>query len=175
VAERLGYPVVLKAVSPGLAHKTEMGGVKVDLATEEEVRVGYDEIMAATTDLNVEGIRVEHFQPGLEVIIGAIVDDGFGPLVSIGFGGVLTELLDDVVFAPAPVHTEDALKMIDRLRGRDLLGGYRGTSPADVEGLADLVSVVSRGLVGSGFRELEINPLVWDGEEWVAVDWLSSP
>jgi acyl-CoA synthetase (NDP forming) len=175
VAGRLGYPVVLKAVSPGLAHKTEMGGVKVDLATEEEVRVGYDEIVAATADLGVEGIRVERFHPGLEVIVGAIVDDGFGPLVSIGLGGVLTELLDDVVFAPAPVDTEDALEMIDRLRGRELLDGYRGTSPANVEGLAHLVSVVSRGLVGSGFREIEINPLVWDGEEWVAVDWLWSP
>jgi len=121
VAGRLGYPVVLKVVSPGLAHKTEMGGVKVDLATEEEVRVGYDEIVATTAALDVEGIRVERFHSGLEVIVGAIVDDGFGPLVSIGLGGVLTELLDDVVFAPAPVDTEDALEMIDRLRGRDLL------------------------------------------------------
>jgi succinyl-CoA synthetase beta subunit len=95
--------------------------------------------------------------------------------VSIGFGGVLTELLDDVVFAPAPVDAQDASEMIDRLRGRELLDGYRRTSPADVEGLAHLVSVVSRGFVGSGFREIEINPLVWDGEEWVAVDWLWSP
>ena len=175
VAGRLGYPVALKAVSPSLAHKTEMGGVKVDLATEEEVRVGFGEIVLATADLDVEGIRVERFQPGLEVIIGAIVDDRFGPLVSIGLGGVLTELLDDVVFAPAPVNTDDASEMIDRLRGRELLDGYRGTSPADVEGLAHLVSVISRGLVGSGFSEIEINPLVWDGEEWLAVDWLWSP
>jgi acyl-CoA synthetase (NDP forming) len=175
VAGRLGYPVVLKVVSPGLAHKTEMGGVKVDLTNEEDVRVGYDEIVAATEDLDVEGIRVERFHPGLEVIVGAIVDDGFGPLVSIGLGGVLTELLDDVVFAPAPVDAGDALGMIDRLRGRELLDGYRRTSPADVEGLAHLVSVVSRGFVGSEFREFEINPLVWDGEEWVAVDWLWSP
>ena len=175
VAGRLGYPVALKAVSPSLAHKTEMGGVKVDLATEEEVRVGFGEIVLATADLDVEGIRVERFQPGLEVIIGGIVDDRFGPLVSIGLGGVLTELLDDVVFAPAPVNTDDASEMIDRLRGRELLDGYRGTSPADVEGLAHLVSVISRGLVGSGFSEIEINPLVWNGEEWVAVDWLWSP
>ncbi|MDH3539736.1 MAG: acetate--CoA ligase family protein [Acidimicrobiia bacterium] len=175
VAGRLGYPVVLKVVSPGLAHKTEAGGVKVDLATEVEVRAGFDEIVAATEDLEVEGIRVERFRPGLEVIVGAIVDDRFGPLVSIGLGGVLTELLDDVVFAPAPVHPEEALGMIDRLRGRDLLDGYRGTPPADVEGLADLVGVVSRGFVGSGLREIEINPLIWDGEAWVAVDWLWSP
>ncbi len=172
VAGRLGYPVVLKAVSPGLAHKTEVGGVKVDLGTEEQVRAGFEEIAAATADLDVEGIRVEPFRPGLEVIVGAIFDDRFGPLVSIGLGGVLTELLDDVVFAPSPVDSGDALEMIGRLRGRELFDGYRGTSPADVEGLADLVSVVSRGSVGLGLREIEINPLVWDGEEWVAVDWL---
>ena len=174
VAGRLSYPVVLKIVSSDIAHKTEVGGVKLDLGTEEKVRVGYDEIVAATSDLNVEGIRVERFRPGLEVIVGGVVDDGFGRLVSIGLGGVLTELLDDVVFAPAPVGLEDAAKMIARLRGRGLLDGYRGSPPADVEGLAHLVSIVSRGLVGSGLGEIEINPLVWDGEEWVAVDWLWS-
>jgi succinyl-CoA synthetase beta subunit len=73
------------------------------------------------------------------------------------------------------VDTEGALEMIDRLRGRELLDGYRGTSPADVEKLAQLVSIVSRGFVGSGLSEVEINPLIWDGEEWVAVDWLWSP
>ncbi len=176
-AERLGYPVVLKLVSPGLGHKTEAGGVKLDLATEEEVRVGCDEIgsVAAQAGLVLEGVRVERYRPGLEVIVGAIVDDGFGPLVSVGLGGVLSELLDDVVFAPVPVDTEGALEMIGRLRGRELLDGYRGTSPADVEELAQLVSIVSRGFVGSGLSEVEINPLIWDGEEWVAVDWLWSP
>jgi succinyl-CoA synthetase beta subunit len=73
------------------------------------------------------------------------------------------------------VDTEGALEIIDRLRGRELLDGYRGTSPADVEELAQLVSIVSRGFVGSGLSEVEINPLIWDGEEWVAVDWLWSP
>jgi hypothetical protein len=87
-------------------------------------------------------------------------------------GGVLTELLDDVVFAPAPVDEIGALGMIQRLRGRALLDGYRGSPPADLGELARVVSLVSRGLVGSGYAEVEINPLVWDGEEWVAVDWL---
>ncbi|MGI9648143.1 MAG: acetate--CoA ligase family protein [Acidimicrobiia bacterium] len=175
VAGRLGYPVVLKVVSPGLAHKTEVGGVRIDLASEGDVRVGFDEMATAAAGFDVQGIRVERFRPGLEVIVGGIVDDRFGPLVSIGLGGVLTELLDDVVFAPAPLTAEDGLDMINRLRGRDLLDGYRGTAPADVDGLAELVSIFSRGLVGSGLREVEINPLIWDGREWAAVDWLSSP
>ena len=174
VAGRLGYPVVLKMVSPGLSHKTEVGGVRLDLATDEEVLAGYNEIVVSAADLTLDGLRVERYHPGLEVIVGGIVDDSFGPLVSIGLGGVLTELLDDVVFAPAPVGLEDAAEMIDRLRGRRLLDGYRGSPPADVPELAQLLSIVSRRLVGAGIKEVEINPLIWDGEEWVAVDWLWS-
>lgn len=174
VAGRLGYPVVLKAVSPHLAHKTEVNGVRLDLGTETEVRIGYDEIVAATKTFDIEGIRVERFHPGLEVILGGIFDDDFGPLVSIGLGGVFIELLDDVVFAPSPVDTEEAKEMIERLRGRVLFEGYRGMPSADVDRLASMVSLFSRGFVGSGFREMEINPLVWDGNYWVAVDWLWS-
>jgi hypothetical protein len=85
---------------------------------------------------------------------------------------VLTELLGDVVFAPAPVGERGAMAMLDRLQGRPLFDGYRGTPPAEVDQLARIVSVVSRGLVGSQLLEVEINPLVWDGREWVAVDWL---
>jgi acyl-CoA synthetase (NDP forming) len=174
VAGRLGYPVVLKMVSPGLSHKTEVGGVKLDLATDEKVLAGYNEIVASAAGLTLDGVRVERYRPGLEVIVGGVVEDSFGPLVSIGLGGVLTELLDDVVFAPAPVGLEDATEMIDRLRGRRLLDGYRGAPASDVSGLARIVSLVSRGLVGSELQEVEVNPLIWDGEEWVAVDWLWS-
>jgi acyl-CoA synthetase (NDP forming) len=174
VAGRLGYPVVLKMASPGLSHKTEVGGVKLNLATDQEVLAGYDEIVASAADLIVAGVRVERYRPGLEVIVGGVVDDSFGPLITIGLGGILTELLDDVVFAPAPVGLEDATEMFDRLRGRRLLDGYRGAPASDVPALAELVSLVSRGLVGSGLQEVEVNPLIWDGEEWVAVDWLWS-
>ncbi len=122
----------------------------------------------------MEGFRVERFHSGLEVIVGAILDAGFGPLISVGLGGIFTEVLDDVTYAPAPVDAEDAMRMIDRLRGRRLFDGYRGAPPADVQELARLVSVVSRGLVGSSLHEIEFNPLVWDGRRWVAVDWLGS-
>jgi acetyl-CoA synthetase len=177
VAERLGYPVVVKVSSPGLAHKTEVGGVILDLRDAAAVAVAVDQVVGAAlaAGLDVDGARLERFLPGLELIVGALIDPAFGAMVSVGIGGVLTELLDDVVFAPAPVDEVVARTMIDRLRGHPLLDGYRGASAADVDELARLVSIVSRGLVGSGLDEVELNPLVWTGEEWVALDWLVSP
>lgn len=174
VAESLGYPVVVKVVAGGLAHKTEVGGVRVDLRDASAVRYAIDDVTGAATAAgqSVEGVRVERFRPGLEMIIGGLVDPVFGPLISVGIGGVLTELLDDVVFAPAPVDEIQAAAMIERLSGRALLDGFRGASQSDLDELARIVSVVGRGLVGSGLREVEINPLIWDGESWVAVDWL---
>jgi acetate---CoA ligase (ADP-forming) len=173
-AEHLGYPVVVKVVAPGLAHKTELGGVKLNLADPQAVIEAFDRVVASATaaGLRVEGARVERFRPGLEMIVGGLSDPVFGPVVSVGMGGVLTEVLGDVAFAPAPVDEAGARRMIDRIRARPLLDGYRGDPPADVDGLARIVSVVSRGLVGSAFQEVEVNPVIWTGEEWVAVDWL---
>jgi acetyl-CoA synthetase len=88
-------------------------------------------------------------------------------------GGILTELLGDVVFAPAPGDEVGARAMIDRMGGRPLLDGYRGTPPVDLDELARIVSLVSRGLVGLGLQEVELNPVVWEGAEWVVLDWLA--
>ena len=175
VAGRLGYPVVVKVSSPDLVHKTELGGVRLGLESAESVADAFEEVVAAAraTGLAVGGARVERYRPGVELIVGALVDPVFGPLVSVGMGGVLTELLGDVVFAPAPVDKSEAQAMIARLRGHGLLDGFRGGPPADIDALSQVVSIVSRGLIGSGLREVEINPLIWDGAGWVAVDWLA--
>jgi acyl-CoA synthetase (NDP forming) len=175
VADDLGYPVVVKVESPGLAHKTEVGGVQVNLAGARAVLAAFHEVVdsAESNGLSATGVRVEPYRPGLELIVGALDDDTFGPLVSVGLGGILAELLEDVAFAPAPVTEPEALAMIDRLRGRPLLDGFRGSPAADLDQLARIISLVGRGLVGSRLQEVEINPLVWDGREWVAVDWLS--
>jgi acyl-CoA synthetase (NDP forming) len=174
-AGRLGFPAVVKVSSPGLAHKTELRGVRLRLESAESVADAFEEVVASAkaAGLEVEGARVERYRPGLEMIVGAMVDPVFGPLVSVGMGGVITELLGDVVFAPAPVDEREAQAMIARLRGYRLLDGFRGGPAADVEALSHVVSIVSRGLIGSGLTEVEINPLIWDGEGWVAVDWLS--
>jgi succinyl-CoA synthetase beta subunit len=173
-ADRLGYPVVVKVVSPGLAHKTETGGVKLALVDAAEVARAIDEVTTTAIEAGqiVEGVKVERYRPGLEMILGGLVDPVFGPLVSVGTGGVLTELIDDVVFATAPVGVNEARAMISALRGRPLLDGFRGSAPADIDELAQIVSMVSRGIAASGYQEVEINPLIWDGDAWVAVDWL---
>ncbi len=173
-ADRLGYPVVVKLEAPGLSHRTEIGGVRLDLTDSAAVRAAFRAVVESAQGAGVAATqaRVQRYRPGLEVIVGAVNDDTFGPVVSVGLGGVLTELLGDVVFAPAPVRGHQARAMIDRLRGRQLLEGFRGEAPSDLDELARIISVVSRGLVGAGLQEMEINPLVWDGAEWVAVDWL---
>ena len=174
VADRLGYPVVVKVSSPGLAHKTDVGGVVLDLHDAASVIAACGRVLGATraAGLRTKGARVEKYRPGLEMIVGGIVDPVFGPMVSVGVGGVLTELLGDIAFAPAPVDEKGVMDMIDRLRARRMLDGFRGSPPADAAKLAQIVTTVSRGLIGSGIAEVEINPLTWTGERWVVVDWL---
>jgi len=176
LAELVGYPVVVKVRSPGLAHKTEIGGVVLDLRSPDEVVAACEQVLesAKSKGLTVEGVRVERYRPGLEMIVGVVTDPVFGPVVSIGMGGVLTELLADITFAPAPVDEVGARRMADRLQARPLLDGYRGGPPADVDRLARIVSQVSRALIGAEQREIEINPLVWDGSEWLVVDLLAT-
>lgn len=176
-AADVGYPVVVKIVSPGLAHKTEVGGVRPGLSSATQVESAFAEMTAAAVrgGLTVEGVRVEPYRPGLEMIVGGIVDDTFGPLVSVGLGGVHTELLGEVEFAPAPLSPAGARKLIERMRARPVLEEWRSGPRPDVEALAGVVSTVSRGLVGSSLSEIELNPLIWDGTAWVAVDWLAVP
>jgi acyl-CoA synthetase (NDP forming) len=173
-ADAIGYPVVVKIASPDVAHKTEIGGVILDLRSREHVIDAYSAIVANARRAGVDtaDVSVEPFRPGLEVIVGGLFDDQLGALVSVGIGGIHTEILDDIAFAPAPVTEEEAMAMIDRLRMRLLLEGARGAPAADVPGLAGIVSLVSRGVASGRYREVEINPLIWDGT-WVAVDWLA--
>lgn len=172
-AGNLGYPVVVKAEAPGLVHKTEVGGVGLDLRGADEVKRAFAEVVGsvAAAGWSEVKVRVQRYRSGLEMIVGGITDESFGPIVSIGMGGVLTEVMKDVAFAPGPVDEPTAHSLIERLRARPLLEGFRGAAPADLDELARIISVVSRAVGASGMREVEINPLIWEGERWVAVDW----
>ena len=175
-ARRCGFPVVVKAEAVGLVHKTELGAVRLGVADDDAVRTVFAEVtrVAAAAGFEPARARIQPYTPGLEMIVGGLVHETLGPLVSVGIGGVMAEIISDVVFAPAPIGAEGAGRLVDRLSGRRLLDGFRGTSPADVAGLAEIVSVVSRGIAGGAVTEFEINPLVWNGEAWLALDWLAT-
>ena len=181
VAREIGFPVVVKVSAAGLEHKTEIGGLRLNLRTEDEVRVAADEMLAVVQRdaprVQVEGVLVEQFSPGLEMIVGARHDDTFGPIVMLGLGGVFAEALEDVVIAPAPVSPEDVERMIGRLRAGAVLRSSRSGPVPDLGALAEIVTRFSARFVDCADRlsEVEINPLVFAAGGWVAVDAVVRP
>lgn len=170
----LGYPVVLKTLSPDVVHKTDVGGVRVDVRTEEDVRRIHDELTAAmeAAGARVEGVLVASFlSGGKETIVGMTSDPGFGPLLMFGLGGIYVETLRDVVFRVQPVSEVDAREMIHSIRGRKLLEGVRGEAGVDEGPLVEVIQRVSQ-LVGDHPRidELDINPFLAFPRGGAAVD-----
>jgi len=177
-AERIGYPVVLKVVSKDIIHKSDAGGVALDLETKDEVIDAYQAVLRACRahkpDAKIEGVEVaEMVREGVEIIVGARQDRSFGPTVMVGLGGVYVEVMKDVAFRAAPVDRATALEMIADLRSFPLLLGVRGETRKDIEAIADVIVTLSH-LVDQcrHITDIEINPLVaYDvGEGAKAVD-----
>ena len=176
LAEGMGFPVVMKIVSPQILHKTEAGGVLVGVPDADAVRDGYKTIMerARAYDPKAEliGVQVQQMVTGgTEVIVGSITDQSFGKLVAFGLGGVLVEVLKDITFRLAPVTREDALSMLDGIQAADMLKGVRGGKPVDRAALADLIVNVSR-LVDEvpEIVELDLNPVFAREDGAIAAD-----
>jgi acyl-CoA synthetase (NDP forming) len=144
IAEQIGFPVVLKVASAEITHKTDAGGVKLDLKTPEQVGKAYDEILAAAKQkcpqAAIRGVSVQKmFPPGMEVIIGMSRDAQFGPVLMFGLGGILVEILKDVSFRIVPLTQRDAREMIQEIKGYPLLTGYRGKAAVNVARLEDML------------------------------------
>ena len=176
LASGMGFPVVMKIVSPDILHKTEAGGVLVGLKDADAVRRGYQTIVDSArrykTDAKIEGVQVQQMlQGGQEVIVGAVTDGSFGKLVAFGLGGVLVEVLKDITFRLAPATREDALSMLDGIQAADMLKGVRGSEPVDREALANLIVRVSE-LVSDfpEINELDLNPVFATARGAVAAD-----
>lgn len=176
-AEGFGYPVVLKVQSADIPHKTEAGGVRLDLRSGHAVREAYQAILdsarAHSPDARIDGILVQPMiRRDLELIVGGRRDPLFGPIVVVGLGGIFVELLKDSTVALAPVSPTQAREMLDRLRGRALLDGFRGMPAADIGQVADAVARVSELLADHAdtLDELDVNPLVISDGRTVAVD-----
>ncbi|MEE9613763.1 MAG: acetate--CoA ligase family protein [Thermodesulfobacteriota bacterium] len=175
-ASEMGYPLVLKVVSGDILHKTEFGGVITGLNTKEEVESAFSEIVMNVGDKDpsaaVEGFLLEEMVGrGVEVIVGSLRDEQFGPAVMFGIGGVAVELMKDVSFRLAPVEKEEALEMMREVKGYPLLTGFRGSEPVDTDAVADVIVKVSRIIDDTeGIKELEINPLMVLHKGAVALD-----
>jgi len=176
ISKQLGYPVVLKIVSPDVIHKSDSGGVKLDLKTPEQVEGAYDDIMQSIKkqypEAKIQGVSVQKMaRPGVEVIIGVSTDAQFGPVIMFGLGGILVEILKDVSFRIVPMMKKDAGEMIREIKGYPVLEGYRGQEAVDIDNLEELILKVSSFIENNPeIEELDLNPVIAYSDGAVAVD-----
>jgi len=173
IASELGYPVVLKVVSPEITHKSDVGGVKVSLQDQSQVAQAYDEIVAkASTAGKVLGVSVQPMvQEGIEVIMGMSKDPHFGPVLAFGLGGITVEIYKDVAFRLVPLTPRDAREMVREIKGYQLLQGYRGQKAADIDALEAALMDLSRYVKAHPeIRELDLNPLFAQSHGVTAAD-----
>jgi len=176
-AKRIGFPVAVKISSKDILHKTEVGGIKLGLRSEEEVRAAAREILASAKqrkpDARIDGVSVQQMlTAGVEMVIGVKRDQQFGPLIAVGLGGVMVELLQDAAVRIAPVSSGGARKMVESLKGYKLLTGYRGAAGVDVDSLVDAICRISeladdlRDLI----EEIDVNPVIVSAAGALAAD-----
>ncbi|MFZ8855319.1 MAG: acetate--CoA ligase family protein [Thermofilaceae archaeon] len=174
-AEKIGYPLVLKLDSPDITHKTEVGGVRVGVSSPEELKRNMEEMLQAARS-RAPGARVKGFvvqelvKNAHEVIIGGLNDVQFGPVIAFGLGGIFVEVLKDVVFELAPVSVDEALRMVQRIKGYRLLEGYRGLEKANLELLAETISKASVMFseLSPYVEEMDLNP-TFVSSSWVKI------
>jgi acyl-CoA synthetase (NDP forming) len=181
---RVGFPLVMKIQSPDIPHKSEVGGVRVGIATKGEVFLAYEALTESARrhrpNAALQGVLVGPMaKKGVEIIVGTMQDATFGPMVMVGLGGITTELFRDVVYRPAPVSAEEAAGMLAELKAAPLLNGFRGAAKADVPALSHLISQVSVLAAASRdhISEIEINPVLVhpEGQGVTIVDALVVP
>jgi acyl-CoA synthetase (NDP forming) len=175
-AQAMGFPAVLKVVSPDVAHKSDVGGVRLGLESKEDVERAFDEIMdavrAAQPDARIDGVAVQRMAPpGTEVIVGMSKDPQFGPVMMFGLGGILVEVLKDVAFRIVPLEPKDAREMVREIKGFPVLEGVRGQPPADVAALENLILKLSDFIEDHPeIEELDLNPVFAYPDGVLAVD-----
>jgi acyl-CoA synthetase (NDP forming) len=165
-AEKIGFPIVLKIVSPDIIHKSDIGGVMVGLKNNDDIRRAYDQILQNVKKhdpkARITGVLVQEMAPAAtEVIVGAIKDPQFGPAIMFGLGGVFVEVLKDVTFRVAPITEDDAREMISEVKAYPLLKGYRNTPPADIAAITKILLNTSKLVMDhQEIKELDLNPVI---------------
>jgi acyl-CoA synthetase (NDP forming) len=165
-AKKIGYPIVLKIVSPQVLHKSDAGGVLINIKDEEGLREGYNTILKNVKkhvpDAEITGILVQEMAPnGTEVIVGSTTDPTFGPTIMFGLGGIFVEILKDVSFRLAPITKLDAEEMVKEIKAYKILEGVRGMPPADQETIVEILLATSKMLMECPeIKELDMNPVL---------------
>jgi len=174
IAAEIGYPVALKAQASALTHKSDAGGVILNIGDERALAASWDTMQTSMTRpaVTLDGILVERMaKPGLEMIVGAKRDPNWGPVVMVGLGGIWVEALGDVRLMPADLPRARVIEEVQKLKGAPLLRGLRGNPPADVEALADAVMRIGAAIRAEpNILEIDINPIVVHAEGAVALD-----
>jgi acetyl-CoA synthetase (ADP-forming) len=166
LAEKMGFPVVLKIVSPDVVHKSDVGGVIINVKDTDGTREAYQQIVKNVQKYNprakIIGVLVQEMAPSsTEVIVGAIKDPQFGPALMFGLGGVFVEVLKDVTFRIAPINADEACEMITEVKAYPLLKGYRNLPPADVNAIVKILLAVSKLVTEhEEIKELDLNPVM---------------
>jgi acetyl-CoA synthetase (ADP-forming) len=176
LSRKMGFPLVLKIISPDVIHKSDSGGVKLSIKNVAELKKAYVEIIGAVgrqyPNALIQGVSVQKMvRPGTEVIVGTSKDPQFGPVIMFGLGGIFVEVLKDVSFRIIPVDRKDAHEMIEEIKGYSLLQGYRGKEPANISALVEIILKISNLIEENPqIKELELNPIIAYGDSAVAVD-----
>jgi acyl-CoA synthetase (NDP forming) len=176
IATQLGFPVVMKIISPDIIHKSDAGGIKLDLQSTAQIEAAYDEIISNCREhypkANIHGVSVQKAVPAsTELIIGMYKDAQFGPVLVFGLGGVWTEVLEDTSLRITPINRKDAREMIEEIKGYRLLTGYRGQAPVNITTLEDMLQAVSNLVEDNPeIKEMDINPVIASGDGITAVD-----
>lgn len=172
LAKKIGYPVVLKIISPQISHKSDKGCVRVGITNEKSLEIAYDEIIGNAGKARVEGVLVQKMaRKGTELIIGGKRDPQFGPLVLFGLGGIFVEVLRDVSIRICPITAEDAEEMVHEIKTYPVLAGVRGTIPSDVTAIKKLLVSVSNLMEKEEkIKELDLNPVIAHEKGYDIVD-----
>jgi len=165
--KKVGIPAVMKVSGPNIIHKSDIGGIRKDISTEEQAKLAFTELMRIK---GAEKVQFQRQLSGLELIVGAKSDSQFGTIVSVGLGGIYVELLKDVTFRIAPIGTDDALAMLKELKGRDILAGARGQAAIKLEAVTEVLVKLGKFAIAEKVREMDINPLFCSSEGCWAAD-----
>ena len=176
LAEQVSFPVVLKVISEDILHKTEVGGVILSLNSEDQVKDAYEQLLSNVRgykeNSRIDGVLVQHMAPrGVEVIVGGLRDNQFGPTVLFGLGGIFVEVLKDASFRVAPMTNLDTRQMIREIRSYPILEGVRGQPPSDEGAITDIIQATSRMLLENPkIQQIDLNPVMVYGKGATVVD-----